>query len=85
MRYGIRLSDTATANLKALDKKVASRIIRKIEAIRDNPLAFVKRLSGVPLFSLRVGDYRVIMDIRNNQMLIFVVRIGHRRKFYESL
>jgi mRNA interferase RelE/StbE len=85
MSYEIRLSDTAKESLDLLNKKTAERISRKLEGIRDDPYRFVKRLKGMPLFSLRAGDYRIIMDIKNNQMLIFVVRIGHRSKAYNKL
>ncbi|MGI0134472.1 MAG: type II toxin-antitoxin system RelE family toxin [Candidatus Micrarchaeaceae archaeon] len=46
---------------------------------------YVKRLVGIPLYSLRVGDYRVLMDIKNRDMLIFVVRVGHRSGAYDKL
>ncbi len=85
MTYRIELSDTAQENLEVLDKLVAARISQKLESIKENPFNYVKRLKGAPLFSLRVGDYRIIMDIKNNQLLIFVMRIGHRRNVYEEL
>lgn len=85
MSYEVILSDTASASLRALDRQASSRIIRKLETIRGNPFGHVKRLAGLPLFSLRVGDYLVIMDIKSGQMLIFVVRIGHRKNFYDGL
>jgi mRNA interferase RelE/StbE len=84
MSYTIVLSDTAKESMSSLDKKTAERISSKLERIKDNPFKFVKRLKGIPLFSLRTGDYRIIMDIKNNQMLIFVVRIGHRSKVYDK-
>lgn len=80
MSYEIELSETAKANLKSLDKSIATQITRKLEAIKENPFNYVKRLVGISLFSLRVGDYRVLMEIKNRQMLVFVVRIGHRKE-----
>lgn len=85
MSYSIKFSDTAKENLSSIDKKIAERILRRLEGIKDNPFRFTKRLKGTPLFSLRVGDYRVIMDIRSNQMLIFVVRSGHRGNVYNKI
>ncbi|MDE1871416.1 MAG: type II toxin-antitoxin system RelE/ParE family toxin [Candidatus Micrarchaeota archaeon] len=82
MSYVIKLSDTAKENLGSIDRRTAARISRKLEGIKDDPFRFVKRLKGMPLFSLRIGDYRVIMDIQSNHMLIFVVRVGHRSKVY---
>lgn len=85
MSYEIELSETAKANLKSLDKSIATQITRKLEAIKENPFNYVKRLVGISLFSLRVGDYRVLMEIKNRQMLVFVVRIGHRKRVYAEL
>jgi mRNA interferase RelE/StbE len=85
MSYDIEFSDTADAALRAMNKQAAKRIMSKLESIRDNPFAHVKRLVGVPLFSLRVGDYRVIMDIKSNRMLIFVERVEHRSRIYDEL
>ena len=65
-----------------LDKNISARIISKVESIKENPFHFVHHLSGVTLYSLRVGDYRVILDIEKQKMVIFVVKIGHRRKVY---
>ena len=60
-----------------------NRIISKVEMIKDSPYRFVKHLEGVPLFSLRVGDYRIIMDISSSKMIILVLRIGSRKNVYD--
>ncbi len=85
MVYEIKFSDTAKSGLGKLDKSVARRIIDKLDEIKENPFTYVKRLIGISLYSLRVGDYRVIMSINNNAMLIFGVKIGHRRGVYSDL
>jgi mRNA interferase RelE/StbE len=84
MSYTVELSDTARASIKALNKQTARRITQKLEQVKEQPFNYVKRLTGISLFSLRVGDYRVIMDIKTNQMLIFVMRIGHRKNVYDK-
>ena len=85
MTYEIKLSDTARASLKIMDRQMAKRIIDKLEKIKGEPFTYVKRLIGVSLYSLRVGDYRIIMSIDNSILLIFVVRIGHRRDVYKRI
>jgi mRNA interferase RelE/StbE len=80
MPYEILYSDRAAKDLASVDVTIAKRIKKKLETIKSNPYIYVKRLSGVELFSLRVGDYRVIMDIKNNKMIIFVVKMGHREE-----
>ncbi len=85
MPYEILYSDTGAEDLASLDVMMQKRAKKKLEAIRSNPYIYVKRLSGVDLFSLRVGDYRILMDIKNNKMIIFVVKIGHRKGVYGEL
>ena len=85
MSYQIIWSQRSRKNLEALGKNTSARIISKVESIIENPFAFVKRLHGVSLYSLRAGNYRVILDIENKKLVIFVVRIGHRSKIYDGL
>ncbi|MDE1856637.1 MAG: type II toxin-antitoxin system RelE/ParE family toxin [Candidatus Micrarchaeota archaeon] len=85
MSYNVIWSEQSKQNLKHLDAGTRDRIISRVEAAKENPYAYAKRLVGVPLYSLRVGDYRIILDIKNKEMLVFVVRVGHRSKVYYKL
>ena len=54
-----------------------------IDALKEDPelgKPLTVHLTG--LWSLRIGDYRAIYQIDNNQLLIFVIKIGHRKKIY---
>ena len=83
MTYEIIFSDKAFKQLKKLDKKIQERIIATLERIRVRPESYVTKLMGDPGFKLRVGDYRVIMDIDKEKVLILVIKIGHRKKIYK--
>ena len=85
MSYQVIWSERSRKNLELLGKSMASRIISKVEGISEDPYTHVKRLHGVSLFSLRAWDYRIILDIENKKMVIFVVKLGHRSKIYEDL
>lgn len=85
MSYQVAWSQRARSDLQALENKMRSRIIAKVESIKEQPFIYVKHLVGVPLYSLRVGDYRVIVDIKNKELLIFVIEIGHRKSVYGKL
>lgn len=82
--YEILFSDTAMKKLKKLEKKQQIRIINALERIRIRPEHFVKRLVGCPYYRLRVGDYRVILDIKKDKLIILVVTMGNRDKIYNS-
>ncbi len=85
MIYKILLSTKASDFLKKLDKSTRDRVENKLKDLSNNPelgKPLVGRLSG--LWSLRVGDYRAIYQIKNEELLILVLKIGHRKNVYEG-
>ena len=83
MTYGIIFSDRALKQLKKLEKNVQERIISTLERIKIRPQVHVTKLVGDPGYRLRVGDYRVILDIDEGNLFILVINIGHRKKIYK--
>jgi len=82
MIYEILLSESARNQLKKLDYPVQERILYALERIRIKPERYVKKLVGDPAYRLRVGDYRVLLDIDKSRLLVLVIKIGHRRDIY---
>ncbi|MFH1500883.1 MAG: type II toxin-antitoxin system RelE/ParE family toxin [archaeon] len=80
--YSIQIEKNAEDFLRKLQKKDAEIILNKIFSIRENPFRFLKRLQGQKLWRLRVGDYRVIVDVIISMNKIIVLRIGHRKNIY---
>lgn len=60
------------------------RVISTLERIRLRPEAYIEKLVDIPGYKLRVGDYRVIMDIQREDLLILVIKVGHRKNIYEK-
>ena len=84
MAYEVKWSETALKQLEKLDITWSKRIVNKIESITKDPFSFVNKLKGFDIFRLRVGDYRVLMNIENNKMMIFVLEVGHRSVVYRK-
>lgn len=82
MSYEIIFSDKSLKQLKKLEKNVQNRIIAALERIRIKPEAYVRRIVGDPGYRLRVGDYRVIIDIDKGKLLILILKVGHRKSVY---
>jgi len=82
--FDIEFSITAQKQLYRLEKQVQERIISTLERIRIRPYSHVKKLVGGPYFRLRIGDYRAILDIRGDKLIIFVIEVGHRRNIYKN-
>ncbi|ODS42157.1 MAG: cytotoxic translational repressor of toxin-antitoxin stability system [Candidatus Altiarchaeales archaeon IMC4] len=83
MTYDVIFSESALRQLKELDAKTQQRIISVLERIRVRPERYIKKLVNDPGYRLRAGDYRVILDIDKNKLLMFVLKIGHRRSIYK--
>jgi mRNA interferase RelE/StbE len=70
--------------LRAIPQPAALTILRALAALGDDPRrpdANVKGLAGYQdRYRLRVGDYRVIYDVADTQIVILVVGVGHRRE-----
>jgi len=81
--YELIYSKKVVKQLKKLEKELVERIISALERIRIRPEDHVKKLVGVPYFRLRVGNYRVIIDIKHNELRILVLEVGHRKKIYK--
>jgi mRNA interferase RelE/StbE len=83
MTWQIIWSVKSIKQLDKLDSKHSQRIIRAIIECADDPFRFVVRLTNSPFYRLRVGDYRVIMDLQQNKLIIFVVELDHRSGIYK--
>ena len=83
MTYEILFSDKALKQLKKIEPKVQERIIAALEKIRIRPEAYVIKLVGYNVYKLRVGDYRVIMDLDNKKLHILILKVKHRRNVYK--
>ena len=87
MAYRIEFKPSAGKELSGLPKNIQKRIAAKIDALADNPRPReVEKLEGSEhRYRIRVGDYRIIYEVRDEVLLILVVRIGHRREVYRRL
>ncbi len=82
MMYSIIFSDLSLKQLRKLDKLAQSRIIATINRCRVRPYSHVKKLVDSPYYRLRVGKYRVIINIMNHELRIFVIEVKHRKDVY---
>ena len=84
MRYQIRYLPGAEKDLRSLPSAVAQRARRGIERLADDPRAG-KPLIGelAPFWCYRVGDYRIVYEIRQEEIVVLIVMVGNRRDIYE--
>lgn len=87
MKFRIVFTERAKKQLKKLDKYTASLIIGWLEKniegcenLRIHGKALVENKSGQ--WRYRIGDYRVICEVKDNEIIVLVLEIGHRRDIY---
>ena len=81
--YSIKFNPKAEKQLAKLDKQVQNRILTALDRIKIRPFSYdIKRLQGTQYCRLRVGEYRIILDIKQNQLIIIIAEVGHRKNIY---
>ena len=83
MGYSTRIKRSAARELARVPRRDRERIVHAIDRLRDNPLA------GSPLKGdlrglrrVRVGDYRVVYEVLDGELVVLVVLVAHRREAY---
>ena len=87
MTFSVIYTTRARKDLKQISPDATQDCIRSISKIKDDPLSFVKKLKGskqAPLYTLRIGEYRAIMSIQEDRLIVFVLEIGHRSTIYRK-
>lgn len=79
MSYRLVYTSQAVKDLKKLPKDIARNIVSALERIQIRPYDFVLKLVGEEIYRLKVGRYRVILDIKDNDLVILVIHAGHRK------
>ncbi len=81
--YNILLTRSAAKELEGVPTKDRQRIVRRIGALAENPRpAGAERLSGDDKYRIRQGDYRILYEIEDDQLVVTVVRVRNRREVY---
>ncbi len=82
--YRIKIAKRAVKSLLALPKKVRHQLSTAIDALAENPRPTgTKKLTGsTDLYRMRVGNYRMIYKIKDAELIVLVVKIGHRKDIY---
>lgn len=83
MTYSVSIKRSALETLERIGREDRLRLVAAIDRLRTNPSAgSVLKGEFAGLRRIRVGVYRVVYEVREDVLVILVVRIGHRREFY---
>jgi mRNA interferase RelE/StbE len=86
MVFRIVFSPRASRDFDALPVVVQNRLKPRIDALASSPRPpGVAKLAGPELlWRVRVSDYRIVYEIRDQELIVLVVRLGHRREVYRG-
>lgn len=84
MMYRLDYTPAAAKQIRKLDPRVRARVLAAAGRLRDDPRppALRQMVDRPGERRLRVGDYRVIYEVVDQQVLVLVLRVGHRREIY---
>jgi mRNA interferase RelE/StbE len=85
--YRLVIKSSAAKELEAVGQKAdRARLVASIQALAAQPKPMgAEKLSGqIDLYRIRVGNYRVVYEIDNGQIVVTVIKVGHRKEIYRS-
>lgn len=84
-RYELRVKPSVARDLRGIPRADVLRILARIEALRDDPRPpGSEKLSGQERYRVRQGQYRILYSIADAELIVEVVRVGHRRDVYRD-
>ncbi|MDZ4178377.1 MAG: type II toxin-antitoxin system RelE/ParE family toxin [Coriobacteriia bacterium] len=83
--YRVLLKRSVLKDLEPLPARDRARIVERIGALADDPRPRgCEKLSALERYRVRMGDYRIVDAIKDAELVVWVVRVGHRRDVYRG-
>jgi mRNA interferase RelE/StbE len=82
--YELVFKESVSKDLRSIPKKDVARILKRIEALRKDPRGQgCVKLSAQERYRVRQGIYRIVYEIRENELVVTVVKVAHRATVYK--
>jgi mRNA interferase RelE/StbE len=83
--FKVTVKQSVAKDLRRIPKKEVERILKRIQALAGEPRPRgAEKLSEQERYRLRQGVYRIIYEIKDEELVVVVVKVGHRRNVYRS-
>ena len=83
VNYNILIKPSAVKELKKIPKKELKKITERIQALSSDPRPpGSEKLAAQNAYRIRQGTYRIIYTIEDDQLIILIIKVGHRRDIY---
>jgi mRNA interferase RelE/StbE len=85
--YSIRFKPSVERDLRNLPKGIVSRVMSRIESLRENPFppGFAKLASTEKMYRVRIGPYRIVYEVDSDAGIATVHYVRHRREVYRGI
>ena len=84
-KYKITFKKSVTKDFRSIPNKDVKKILQRIESLADNPRSEgCIKLSGQESYRVRQGLYRIVYEIRDNVLVVNVVKVSHRSSIYKD-
>lgn len=81
--YKITFKSSVAKDLRVIPTADVQRILSRIDELAENPRASgCIQLSGHELYRVRQGNYRIVYEIRDGELIVVVIKVGHRSSVY---
>jgi len=84
-KYRIEFKKSASEELNSLPNKEIKKILSSIDQLIENPRPInSKKLSASERYRIRVGDYRILYEIKDQILIVCIIKIAHRKDVYRA-
>ena len=85
--YKLRIKKSAAKELEAISRKSdRRRVVSRIQSLAENPRPHgCKKLSGFDRYRIRQGSYRIVYSVEDEELIVYVVKVGDRKNVYRAL
>lgn len=83
MSYSIEWDPKPFKFLNKLPKEVAMRILKKLDSVKENPFRYLEHYEGEGVYKLRIGDYRMLIDIDFENKILTIQVFDKRGRIYK--
>ena len=84
-RFELRFKPSVAKDLRGIPRTEVRRLLKQIEALGNAPRpAGCEKLTGRDLYRIRQGVYRIVYSVNDADVVVEVIKVGHRREVYRT-
>jgi len=83
--YSLHFKKSVARDFRSIPNKDVARILERIDSTAGSPRQVgSEKLSGQNRYRIRQGDYRIMYEIKGDELIVVIVKVGHRKNIYRT-